>query len=223
MKKIKEFLKVHPIILNLTAAFYSIVMFSRKKRKGKRNSVKTKGVFSKRCLIHIQGNDNVLEIEPLTRLDKCRIFVKGSHNHIHIGKECTFNELEIWIEDDGNVVEMGNNTWVTGKSHFAVTEGTKLKIGDRCLFSEEIMIRTGDSHSVLDDLGGRINNAKSVEIGNHVWIGYRVSILKGTYIGENSVVGTGAVVTGNFGEKIVLAGVPARTIKANITWDSERI
>lgn len=223
MKKIKNFLQSHPVILYIVSGVYSSILFTRRRKKGKRNCIKGNGAFFKKCQILISGNDNTIEIEPLTRLRKCRIFVKGSYNHIHIGKECTLNELEIWIEDDGNTVEIGANTWVTGKNHFAVTEGTQLKIGEKCLFSQEIMIRTGDSHSILDNSGRRINHAKVVEIGNHVWIGHRVSVLKGTRIGQDSVVGTGAVVAGQFDERIVLAGVPAKVIKDNISWNSERI
>ena len=223
MKKIKNFLKFHPAILNIVSGIYSKVLFTHKTIKGKRNQIIGKGFFLKKCRIQLLGSDNTIEIESLARLQKCRIFVKGNCNRIYIGKECMLNELEIWIEDDGNTVELGANTWVTGKTHFAVTEGTKLKIGEQCLFSQEIMIRTGDSHSLLDDLGRRINYAKSVEIDNHVWIGHRVSILKGTFIGKDSVIGTGAVVAGQFGERTVLAGVPARIIKDNISWNSERI
>lgn len=39
--------------------------------------------------------------------------------------------------------------------------------------------------------------ALPVTIGNNVWIGASVVILLGVSIGENGVIGTGSVVTGN--------------------------
>ena len=90
--------------------------------------------------------------------------------------------------------------------------------------SSEIVIRTGDSHSVLNESGERINPAKDVVIGNHVWIGHRVLITKGVSIPENSIVGTGAILTKAIDKcGVVIAGVPAKIVKENINWNSKRL
>nr|WP_288788550.1 DapH/DapD/GlmU-related protein [uncultured Fibrobacter sp.] len=52
----------------------------------------------------------------------------------------------------------------------------------------------------------------AVKIGNRVWIGNNATILKGTEIGENSVVAAGAVVSGKFPANVILGGVPAKII-----------
>ena len=52
-----------------------------------------------------------------------------------------------------------------------------------------------------------------VVIADNVWIGERVTILKGTRIGENSVVAAGAVVSGEFPANVVIGGVPAKVIR----------
>lgn len=97
-------------------------------------------------------------------------------------------------------------------------------VGNDCLFSSEIVIRTGDSHSILNETGTRINPAKDVVIGNHVWVGHRALITKGVSIPENCVVGTGAVVTKPIDKSgTVIAGVPAKIIKENINWCGERL
>lgn len=223
MKKIKQILKKHPGILSILSMLYRIICFNKKQVKGSDNDISWKGCFVKHSRIKVWGgNANVVEIGALSKLQNCRIYIRGNNNRIKIGGECVMNHLDIWIEDDGNSVEIGNNTWVTGKTHIAVTEGTTVKVGERCLFSEEIVIRTGDSHSILNESGQRINKAEDVEIGNHVWIGNRAMLLKGTKIGENSVVGAGAIVTGNFEKGCVLAGVPAKVLKGKINWDSNR-
>lgn len=64
------------------------------------------------------------------------------------------------------------------------------------MFSADVVIRTSNSHSIINELGKRINTGKSVEIGRHIWIGNNAIILKGSKIGENSIIGTMAVVAG---------------------------
>jgi acetyltransferase-like isoleucine patch superfamily enzyme len=46
-----------------------------------------------------------------------------------------------------------------------------------------------------------------------VWIGYGACILRGVTIGDNAIVGTNAVVTGDVPANAVVAGVPARVIR----------
>ena len=51
-------------------------------------------------------------------------------------------------------------------------------------------------------------------MGNNVWIGAHAVILKGVSIGDNAVIGAGAVVTTEVGPGERVAGVPARGIVA---------
>ena len=60
------------------------------------------------------------------------------------------------------------------------------------MLSANITVRTGDSHSVTDLDGNRINNSKSVLFGDHVWIGNTVLIFKGSQIGVHSVIAGGS-------------------------------
>lgn len=53
-----------------------------------------------------------------------------------------------------------------------------------------------------------------VVIGDRVWIGYRAIILPGVKIGEGAVVAAGAVVTKNVAPFSIVAGVPARAVRA---------
>ncbi|MGS0525300.1 hypothetical protein ACU8V7_09025 [Zobellia nedashkovskayae] len=77
-------------------------------------------------------------------------------------------------------------------THLAVTEpSSKVTIGVDCMFANTIDIRTGDSHSIIDIKSNkRINYAKNIIIGNHVWVGAHSSILKGATIADNSIVAT---------------------------------
>ncbi len=92
------------------------------------------------------------------------------------------------------------------------------------MFSANISIRTGDSHSVVDMHDKRINPSKDVRIGNHVWVGNTVIMTKGVIVSDNSIVGTGSVVTKAFNEEnIVIAGNPAHSVKRNISWKRARL
>ncbi|XHR80500.1 MAG: acyltransferase [Gloeotrichia echinulata GP01] len=55
--------------------------------------------------------------------------------------------------------------------------------------------------------------AQPTKIGDRVWIGANVTILKGVTIGNDAVVGAGSVVTKDVPEKAIAVGVPAKVIK----------
>lgn len=52
-----------------------------------------------------------------------------------------------------------------------------------------------------------------VSIGDNVWIGRRVMFMPGSSVGSNVVIGAGAVITGNFGDNVIIGGVPAKIIR----------
>lgn len=89
------------------------------------------------------------------------------------------------------------------------------------MLSRDIVIRSGDSHSIID-LGTkkRVNNPESVHIGSHVWMGYGVNVGKGAVVQKNTVVGMNSYVNKKFDiGNVVLAGTPARVVKSNVIWD----
>lgn len=219
----KEFFERHRRIQNGLAAFYRFLYGTKKRIKGTGNQVHLQGSFLKKCKIEIYGQDNWIEIGERCVFENCHIYIRGNHNRIQIKKECRCTKLEIWVEDDANQVGIGHNTHIIGQTHLAVTEGKVFRMGDRCLLASHITMRTGDSHTILDQDGKRCNQAEDVFIGNHVWIGQGVYILKGVSVGEDAVIGTGAVVTKPVPEKTVAAGNPAKVIKKQITWECERI
>lgn len=201
---------------------YIIRNFSNNKVSiGKNNIINLKGVRIKKSHIKIFGENNIIEISPHSTLVNNSIVIKGNGCHISIGSCTAATNLDIICEDDNNKVIIGSNTIITGYTHLAVTEGRSINIGNDALFSNDIIIRTGDSHAIYqNDI--RINKSDDVKIGDHVWVGNKVIILKGSEIGNGSVVGSGSVVTRKFNNNIVLAGNPAREIKRDIIWKFDR-
>lgn len=57
-------------------------------------------------------------------------------------------------------------------------------------------------------------SAEPVRIGNDVLVGANAVVIEGVQVGNGSVVAAGAIVTQDVPENVVVAGVPARIIKA---------
>lgn len=53
---------------------------------------------------------------------------------------------------------------------------------------------------------------KEIKIGNNCFIGIRAIILPGTTIGDNTIIGAGAVVKGNIPNGVIVVGNPGKII-----------
>ena len=179
----------------------------------------------KKCRIVNHGMNNRIIIGDYSRLNGCSINISGNNNTLYIGNRCVCNQATFWIEDDNNSIQIGEHTALCGTIHLAAIEGTKIEIGKDCLFSSKIDIRTGDSHSLIQKgTKKRLNPSASVKIGNHVWIGTDVTILKGTSVAENCTVGAASLLCKQYlNPNCVIAGVPAKEVKHDIDWMAERI
>lgn len=184
-------------------------------------------IWMKNSRIQTIGDNNSIIVSPMVRLNGVKFYIKGSNNVIDIQRDVTIDSGSVlWIEGNSCAITIGEQS-TFGSVHLAATEdGSSIAIGRDCMFSDDIDIRTGDSHSIIDlALGERINHAKDVVIGNHVWCGAHSSILKGANIPEEVVVATRSIVTdngGGYSQNTIIGGSPAKTIKENITWERER-
>lgn len=91
----------------------------------------------------------------------------------------------------------------------------KIEIGDDCLFADSVHIYDHDHR--YDDLSKPISQQgyamAPVKIGNNVWLGAKVTVLKGVAIGEGTIVGANSVVTKDLPAFSVCGGIPAKVIK----------
>lgn len=147
--------------------------------------------------IKIYGNNNEVIIEDNACIYGLRIVIRGENCQVIIGQNFTENI-------NCMITCMGNKNFI--------------KIGNDCMFSENIDIWNTDSHQIIDGLGNIINKNKPIIIGNHVWIGKNCSILKGVTIENNSIIGMSSVVTKNVDSNSIYAGNPARKVKDDINW-----
>lgn len=167
--------------------------------------------------------NNSISIGDNVSLKKCKFIFLGKNNKITIKDGAKLENVTFWFEDEHNLITIGNNTTFHGNCQLAACEGTTINIGRDCMFSHDIYIRTTDSHSIIKD-NVRINQAKNITIGNHVWIGMQTLILKGAYIPDGCIIGARSIIpSSKMGENCIYAGAPAQLIKKDISWKRERI
>jgi acetyltransferase-like isoleucine patch superfamily enzyme len=196
----------------------------RKNIQGQANIFQADGATLSGVHVDIIGDNNRIKIGSGSILTNVHFRLRGSGHQIEFGENCRVSRgAVLWFEDRDGILQVGSGTSMV-EVHIAVTENSSVKIGKDCMLANDIDIRTGDSHSVIDtQTGERLNFAGDVVIGRHVWIAPHTVVLKGVNIGENSIIATGAVVTKSCEPGVIVGGNPARVIKTGVSWKRERV
>jgi acetyltransferase-like isoleucine patch superfamily enzyme len=110
-------------------------------------------------------------------------------------------------------IEVGERCGLSGTTLCAADS---ISIGPDCLFGADVLVTDNDHHALAAE--NRSPNSmrgvgvQPVSIGARVFVGARAIILKGTSIGDDAVVGAGAVVAGNVPANAIVIGNPARMV-----------
>ena len=112
-------------------------------------------------------------------------------------------------------ISIGSRTSINN-NFCAIAEHTSIIIGEDCLIGVNVEILDSDFHSLKFAERGISTSewAQPVTVGNKVFLGSNVKILKGVSIGEGSVVANGTVVTKNIPSHVIAGGNPVRVIRA---------
>lgn len=113
--------------------------------------------------------------------------------------------------------DYGKNIYV-GENFYAnfncvILDVAEVRIGKNCMIAPNVAIYTATHPIDPIERNSGIEYAKKITIGNNCWLGGNSVICPGVTLGNNVVVGAGAVVTKSFGDNVVLAGNPAKVIK----------
>lgn len=111
--------------------------------------------------------------------------------------------------DYGKNIALGKRVFINSGCCFQDQGG--IEIGDGCLIGQQVVIAT--LNHLLDPSDRQSMLPAAVKIGKNVWIGAHATILPGVSIGDNCVIGAGAVVKGDIPADSVAVGVPARVVK----------
>ena len=191
--------------------------------KGLNNQVVIKG-NPYRLKKSIIGNDNLVEI-GFSTLIEAYIRIRGNGNRLIIEDGCIIGpECSFWLEGNNNQIIIGKNTTMNSRCHFNAQEhNTSIIVGEDCMFSYTINVRTSDSHPIYNSEGERINPAKSVIIGRHVWIAPNSVVMKGAEIGDGSIIGSHSLVNKMIPDNTLAVGMPAKVVKEAVSWEREDI
>lgn len=130
----------------------------------------------------------------------CEFLSKPNSNLIGVDRPCMISTLT--EEAD---LQIGNNCGFSGT---VIGAFTSIKIGDNVRCGANTLITDSDWHP--DD--PRVGLSKPVIIGNNVWLGINVVVLKGVEIGDNTVIGANSLVTKNIPANVIAAGNPCKEI-----------
>jgi acetyltransferase-like isoleucine patch superfamily enzyme len=116
----------------------------------------------------------------------------------------------VWSPKKGKGrIHIGDYVIVCPGVRIAASE--RIEIGDNCMIASGAYITDCDWHGIYDRVA--TGSTAPVLIEENVWIGDSAIICKGVSIGENSIIGTGAVVVHPIPPDTIAAGNPARPVK----------
>lgn len=111
-----------------------------------------------------------------------------------------------------DLISIGTFTLVSGDLHLDV--GAAIQIGDQVRIGHGVALLTVDHDVGPEEMRSGARKFGPIVIGNGAWIASRVIVLPGVTIGAGSIVAAGAVVSRDVPPNTLVAGVPARTLRA---------
>lgn len=150
---------------------------------------------------------------------------RNSYWHISKGARAVFSgsfrvsKGTVFHLFQGAIFKVGDG--FSANANLVISCAKEISVGHSCLLGWNITIMDSDGgHTVLDASSGvPLVGANPIRIGNRVWIGAEASILKGTELGDGSVVGLKSNLCGKkFCENVIVGGNPAKELKRGYTW-----
>lgn len=123
-----------------------------------------------------------------------------------------------------------HQTYISPDVYFDSADFSKITIGENCTISRDVLFLVHDYsvHIPMVNIGvkfpkGKVAHfIKPIEVGKNTFIGARASILPGTKIGENCIIGTAAVVKGNIPDNSIVIGNPASVVVNTREWAKKK-
>lgn len=198
-------------ISKLPYEFYRIPIISSSKSIFKKR--KSSKIFIGKRLNMGLANTRVGEIGQIKH-DRCIVRLESKSQLEIKGHFTIFPGGRIIIGPNAKV-ELGNNSFISLNTKIICKD--YIKIGDNCAISWDCLIMDTDFHNIIQN--NNLNKeTKPILIGDDVWIGSKVTILKGVSIGDGAVIASNSVVTKNVPSRCIVAGNPAKIIRENVQW-----
>ncbi|MGJ9404217.1 sugar O-acetyltransferase [Arthrobacter sp. KK5.5] len=114
--------------------------------------------------------------------------------------------------DYGTRISIGARTFVN--YNLTALDVAPITIGEDCQIGPNVQLLTPTHPLEPQPRRDKLEAARPITIGDNVWIGGGATILPGVAVGENSIVGAGAVVTKDVPANTVVVGNPARVARS---------
>lgn len=114
--------------------------------------------------------------------------------------------------DYGKNIHVGND--FLANYNLTILDIAPVHFGNNVMVGPNVDIYTVNHPLTKQGRRDYLAKASPVTIGNDVWIGGRVVITPGVTLGDNVVVASGAVVTKNFPDNVLIGGVPAKVLRS---------
>lgn len=119
--------------------------------------------------------------------------------------------LTVWSEIAGmGRITIGNYCLICPGTR--ISSGHEIVIGNSCMVASNAYITDSDWHDTYNRVQP-FGKMAPVRLEQNVWIGDSVIVCKGVTIGENSIIGAGAIVVNNVPPNTIAAGNPAKVVK----------
>ena len=132
--------------------------------------------------------------------------------NVSIGSNCVLKEgVKICPCNANAKICIGKNTSIGYNTYIFASKN--IEIGNDCMIAPFVYIVDSD-HSIKKGIkmNQQPNLVSPIKIGDDVWIGSHVTVLRGVTIENGAVIGTKSVVNKNVGKNEVFAGIPAKKI-----------
>ena len=154
-----------------------------------------------------------LRLKGLGSLDRAvTVIGAGEHAELTLGGSLIGRGAVINARS-GAKISIGEGSYLNDGSQIYASQ--EIRIGKNCAISWNVTLIDDDGHSIGED-----SASEPIIIGDQVWIGCNVTILKGVTIGEGSIIAAGSVVTNSFPAKSLIGGVPAKLIRSDASWSN---
>ncbi|HEX6032571.1 MAG TPA: acyltransferase [Tepidiformaceae bacterium] len=156
------------------------------------------------------------QLRRATRLGAARVWGRvhvRNHGTMVIEERVRLEGTTVRIDlvcAEGATLRIGEGTYINYGS--SIGAARSVDIGANCMIGQYAIIMDSDQHDPANHTAP--GKAAPVVIEDDVWLGARVTVLRGAHIGRGAVVGAHAVVTGSIPPRTLAAGVPARVIRS---------
>lgn len=146
---------------------------------------------------------------------KARLLVDGNllfKGSAHIGMGSV-----IHVEKGGKLI-LGDNFAISGSS--TINCYKMITFGRDIQLAWDDLIMDSDTHQICDEDGNVCNEPREIIFGDKIWMGCRCTVMKGSKIPSNCVIGACSFVSGDkFNPNTIIVGSPAKSVKNISNWE----